>query len=154
MTECLSCQLMQKRDAGLAALWDCIYRSDYWDVVHAYNTSYLGWLVLIVRRHIEALDELTFAEAADLGALLRELSLALKRQTGCQKTYIMQFAESPDHPHVHFHVVPRRPDQAADDIAYRVMRHLGVPADERCSEDDMNALALAIRGQLEALRQC
>ena len=153
MTKCMSCQLMRKRDLGEAPPWDSIYRSDYWDVVHAYNTSYLGWLVLILRRHIEALDEMTFAEAADLGALIREASLALKRHTACQKTYVMQFAESADHPHVHFHIVPRMPDQAPDDIAYRVMRHLGVPLSERCSEDDMNALALAIRGQLEALRQ-
>ncbi len=153
MSDCVSCQLMRKRDADEAPPWDSIYRSDFWDVVHAYNTSYRGWLVLVARRHIEALDELTFAEAADLGALLRETSQALKRHTGCQKTYVMQFAESADHPHVHFHIVPRMPDQAPDDIAYRVMRHLGVPLTERCSEDEMNALALAIRGQLESMRR-
>jgi len=153
MSDCLSCQLLRKRDEGEAPPWDSIYRSEFWDVVHAYNTSYLGWLVLIVRRHIEALDEMTFAEAADLGALIREASLALKRQTGCRKTYVMQFAESDQHPHVHFHIVPRMPDQAPDDIAYRVMRRLGVPLTERCDEAEMNALALAIRGQLESMRQ-
>ncbi len=152
MKECMSCALMQKRDAGEAPPWDSIYRSEYWDAAHAYNTSYLGWLVLVARRHIESLDELTPAEAADLGALLRELSLALKKHTGCLKTYIMQFAESDEHPHVHFHIVPRMPEQAPDDIAYRVMRHLGLPVSERCSEDDMNALALAIRAELEAMR--
>lgn len=152
MPDCMSCALTQKRDAGETPIWDSIYRSDYWDAVHAYNTSYLGWLVLVSRRHIEALDEMTFAEAADLGALLRELSRALKRHTGCQKTYVMQFAESADHAHVHFHIVPRLPDQAPADIAYRVMRHLGVPMSERCSEADMNALALAIRGQLKSMR--
>ncbi len=154
MTGCLSCALTQKRDAGEAPPWDSIYRSAFWDLVHAYNTSYFGWLVLVARRHIEALDEMTFAEAADLGALLREASQALKRHTGCQKTYVMQFAESADHPHVHFHIVPRMPNQAPEDIAFRVMRHLGVPASERCSEDDMNALALAIRGQLTSMRDC
>ncbi len=152
MKECMSCALTQKRDAGEAPPWDSIYRSEYWDAAHAYNTSYLGWLVLVARRHIESLDELTPAEAADLGALLRELSLALKKHTGCLKTYIMQFAESDEHPHVHFHIVPRMPEQAPDDIAYRVMRHLGLPASERCSEDDMNALAMAIRAELEAMR--
>ena len=153
MTECMSCKLTRRRDEGDAPLWDSIYRSEYWDVAHAYNTSYLGWLVLIVRRHIEALDEMTFAEAADLGALIREASLALKRHIGCQKTYVLQFAESPDHPHVHFHIVPRMPDQAPDDIAYRVMRRLGVRLTERCDEAEMNALALVIRGQLESMRQ-
>ncbi|MCY4464040.1 MAG: HIT family protein [Chloroflexi bacterium] len=153
MTECMSCVLLRKRDEGEAPPWDSIYRSSYWDVAHAYNTSLLGWLVLIVRRHMQSLNELTIAEAADLGALLREVSQALKRHTGCQKTYIMQFAESADHPHVHFHIVPRMPDQAPDDIAYRVMRRLGVPLAERCDETEMNALALAIRGELESMRQ-
>ena len=153
MTSCKSCQLMVARDEGRAPPWDRIYRREYWDLVHAYNTSVLGWPVLIVRRHIEALDEMTFAEAADLGALLREVSLSLKRRTGCSKTYVMQFAESPAHPHVHFHVVPRMPDQAPEDIAFRVMRQLGVPLVERCSEADMNARALAIRQQLESMRQ-
>lgn len=153
MPVCLSCQLILKRNEGDAPSWDNIYRSDCWDVVHAYNTSYLGWLALVARRHFEALDEMTCAEAVDLGALIREVSLALKRHTGCQKTYVMQFAESADHPHVHFHIVPRMPEQAPDDIAYRVMRQLGVPLTERCEESEMNALALAIRGELELMRQ-
>ena len=153
MTTCMSCALLRKRDEGMAPAWDSIYRSLYWDVVHAYNSSLLGWLVLVVRRHIQALDEMTNAEAADLGALLREASQALKRHTGCQKTYVMQFAESADHPHVHFHIVPRMPDQAPADIAYRIMRRLGVPLAERCDESEMNALALAIRAELESMRR-
>lgn len=153
MSTCKSCQLMRQRDRGAAPPWDSIYRSEYWDLVHAYNTSRLGWLVLIVRRHIEALDEMTPAEATELGALLRDVSLALKQQTGCQKTYIMQFAESKEHPHAHFHIVPRWANQAPEDLAYRVMRRLGVPLSERCAEADMNQLALAIRERLESMRR-
>ena len=152
MSTCLSCKLIRQRDSGAAPPWDSIYRSDYWDLVHAYNTSLLGWMVLIVRRHIEALDEMTPSEATELGALLRQVSLALKQQTGCQKTYVMQFAESKEHPHVHFHIVPRWADQAPEDLAYRVMRRLGVPLSERCEEAEMNQLALALREQLESMR--
>lgn len=108
--------------------------------------------MLIVRRHIEALDEMRPAEATELGALLREVSLALKRQTGCQKTTIMQFAESAEHPHAHFHIVPRFANPAPEDLAYRVMRRLGVPLSQRCDEAEMNQLALAIRHQLETMR--
>ena len=153
MLTCKSCQLIRRRDKGEAPHWDSIYRSERWDLAHAYNTSYLGWLVLIARRHIEALDELTPAEATELGALLRDVSLTLKQQTGCHKTYIMQFAESKEHPHVHFHIVPRMPDQALEDLAYRVMRRLGVPLSERCDEAEMNRLALALRKRLELLRR-
>ena len=80
MTQCLSCQRIRMRDADEAPPWDGVYRSQFWDLAHAYNTSYLGWLVLISRRHIEALHELSRAEAAELGSLLREVSLALKRE--------------------------------------------------------------------------
>lgn len=153
MSTCKSCQLMRQRDQGAAPPWDSIYRSRHWDLVHAYNSSLLGWLVLIARRHIEALDELTPAEATELGALLREVSLALKQQIGCQKTYIMQFAESKEHPHVHFHIVPRMQKQAPDDLAYRVMRRLGVPLSERCDEAEMNQFGLALRERLEAIRR-
>ncbi len=153
MTTCKSCQLMIRRNEGAAPPWDNIYRSAYWDLVHAYNTSYLGWLVLVARRHIEALDEMTAAEASDLGALLREVSIALKRERCCQKTYVMQFAESAEHRHVHFHVVPRMPDQAAEDIAFRVMRHLGLSQEKRCGEAQMNALARTLRRELVSMRQ-
>ena len=152
MKICQSCQRMKARDAGTAPLWDCIYRSAHWDVVHAYNTSWLGWMALVLRRHAEAIDALTNSESHELGILLRDVSLALKRETGCAKTYVMQFAESPLHPHVHFHVVPRLPEQAPEDISYKVLRHLGVAPAAACSEADVTALAGGIRLQLRAMR--
>ncbi|MDX2136516.1 MAG: hypothetical protein SF123_00350 [Chloroflexota bacterium] len=32
---------------------------------------------------------------------------ALRTTTGCAKTYVAQFAEHLDHPHVHFHIIMR-----------------------------------------------
>lgn len=151
MSTCNSCQRIHDRNAGKAPLWDEIYRSRFWDVVHAYNSSYLGWLVLVLRRHAEAIDELAADEALELGSLLRQVSLALKQELGCSKTYVMQFSESPDHPHVHFHVVARMPEQAPEDRAYRIFRHLGAPLEQRCGEEQLNQLARGIRARLNAL---
>ncbi len=95
---------------------------------------------------------MTEAEALELGTLLRQGSLALKQQTGCQKTYVMQFAESPLHPHVHFHLVPRMYDQLPEDIGYKIFRYLGVPLEQRRSEDEMDAFARAMREHLLQLR--
>lgn len=148
MPSCHSCERMIDRDKGNAPLWDSIYRGDYWDLVHAYNTSWLGWLVLVLRRHVEAIADLSPGEAQELGALLRQVSQALKKQTGCSKTYVMQFAESASHPHVHFHVVPRMPEQAPEDISYKILRHLGVPLNERPSDGELDAFAHALRGHL------
>ncbi len=152
MPACHSCELLARRDNGRAPLWDNIFRTDYWDVVHAYNTSWLGWLVLVARRHIAAIDEMTAAEAIELGSLLWQVSQALKRQIGCAKIYVAQFAEAPNHPHVHFHVVPRLPDQSPDDIGVKIFRHLGVSLEQRVSENQMMVLASSLRRQLEDMR--
>ena len=108
--------------------------------------------MLVARRHIEAISEMTEAEALELGTLLRQGSLALKLQTGCQKTYVMQFVESALHPHVRFHLVPRLHDQLPEDIGYKIFRHLGVPLEQRRGENEMAEFACAMRDHLLQLR--
>lgn len=142
---CIICELVARRDAGDAPLWDCIHRTPFWDVVHSYNTSLPGWLVLVPRRHIEAVDELTEEEAAELGVFLRRVSGALKDVVGCAKTYVMQFAESAGHTHVHFHVVPRMADQPEERRATNILGYLNVSEDERVSETRKNEIARRVR---------
>lgn len=142
---CMTCELTARRDQGTAPLWDSIHRTPFWDVVHSYNTSLPGWLVLVARRHLEAIDELTPEEALELGLLLRKTSLALKEITGCLKTYVIQFAEAAEHPHVHFHVVPRMANQPEDRHSVKIFGYLGMPEAERVSEDRMNEIAAQVR---------
>jgi diadenosine tetraphosphate (Ap4A) HIT family hydrolase len=119
--------------------------------VHSYNTALPGWLVLVARRHVRAIDELTTDEAVELGALIRRVSIALKHVTGCAKTYVAQFAEAKEHPHVHFHVVPRMEDQPESRRGPKVFECLGVPEKERVSEDQMNEISTEIQSQLLAI---
>jgi diadenosine tetraphosphate (Ap4A) HIT family hydrolase len=149
-TGCHTCELIAQRDAGKAPPWDAILRTEYWDVVHAYNTSLPGWLVLVVRRHITAVAEMTEAEAAELGSLLRRVSLALQKVTGCEKTYVIQFAEQAEHPHVHFHVIPRMADLPEAVRSTRIFTLLGVPPSDRVPEETMNEIAQRIRRELDA----
>ncbi|MCB0194736.1 MAG: HIT family protein [Anaerolineae bacterium] len=145
MNACYTCQLIARRDANRASLWDNIYRTHHWDIVHSYDTALPGWLVVVARRHIEALDQLSDAEAAELGVLLRDVSAALKEVTGCLKTYVVQFAEHPRHPHVHFHVIPRMADQPADRRSTKIFGYLGVLPEERIPEAVMNKIAEQVR---------
>ena len=147
---CHTCELIAQRDAGHAPLWDSIYRAHYWDVVHSYNTSLLGWLVLVARRHIAAIDEMTEDEAVELGQMIRCVSVALKQVTSCAKTYVIQFAEASGHQHVHFHVVARMVDLPEDFRGPYIFRHLGVPEDKRVTEAAMNQLAARIQPLLSA----
>jgi diadenosine tetraphosphate (Ap4A) HIT family hydrolase len=142
--------LIANRDTGAAPLWDCIYRTPLWDVVHSYNTALPGWLVLVARRHIESLEELTDPEAVELGRLIRKASSALKEVTGCLKTYVIQFAEAEEHPHVHFHIIPRMADQPENRRSMQIFGYLGVSEKERVSQEAMNAIAVKVRERLLA----
>ncbi len=64
------------------------------------DTALPGWLVLLPRRHVTAIHELTDAEATTQGTWQVRLSRALHAVTGCIKTLA----------HVHFHVMPRMAD--------------------------------------------
>lgn len=147
---CKTCEMTAQRRLGQAPLWDNIYQTGFWDVVHAYNSALPGWLVLVVQRHIESLDELTEQEAAELGPLIRRVSLSLKNVIGCTKTYVIQFAEARQHPHVHFHIVPRMADQPAERRSAGIMGYLGVSREERISEDRMNEIGAEIRSHLSS----
>jgi diadenosine tetraphosphate (Ap4A) HIT family hydrolase len=150
MESCKTCELIARRDEGIAPLWDCIYRTPLWDVAHCYETALPGWLVLVARRHIGSLDELTDPEAVELGQLIRNISSALKEVTGCMKTYVLQFAESLEHQHVHFHIIPRMADLPENRRSTQIFGYLGVSEEERVSHEAMNAIALKVRERLLA----
>lgn len=145
MTQCKTCELISRRDANKAPLWDCIYRTRFWDVVHHNNTVLSGWLVLVIRRHIGAIEELTNEEAGEMGVLLHQVSLALKETTGCIKTYVVQFAERPEHQHVHFHIIPRMVNQPENRLGTGVFEYSGVSEEERVSEEKMNEIAMMVQ---------
>ena len=151
MPNCETCKLTAKRDAGEAPFWDNIHRTLYWDVVHHNRTTLPGWLVLVVHRHITALDELSEAEADELGPLIRQTSAALKEVVGCAKTYVIQFAEHPQHPHVHFHIIPRMPDMPADRRGDKVFGCVAETEADRVSEAVMNDIAAKVKAFLTPL---
>lgn len=109
-TECYACD----QSAPDAPFRERIVREGGWRVAHDFNSSLEGWLIVAPLRHVHALDELTADEATALGELVRKASIALKTVTGCEKTYLMLFAEAEGFAHLHVHVVPRMPDQPDD----------------------------------------
>lgn len=122
----------------------------YWRVAHAFNTELLGWLVLLPRRHVTSIAELTDAEAATLGGWQVRLSRVLHDVTGCAKTYIVQFAEQGGYSHVHFHVVPRMPDIPDDRRGPAVFGYLDPRPGHRVDDKQRDDLAMALRARLES----
>ncbi|GGN09331.1 diadenosine tetraphosphate (Ap4A) HIT family hydrolase [Actinoplanes campanulatus] len=112
----------------------------FWRVAHDFNSSLPGWLVLVPRRHVTSIAELTDDEASTLGLWQVRLSRALRAVTGCVKTYVVQFAEKEGFAHVHFHIVPRMPDLPAERRGPGVFRYLN-DTDGRLSEARRDELA-------------
>lgn len=109
-TDCYACQ----QASPDAPQRERFVRRDGWRVAHDFTSSLEGWLILAPLRHVLSLHELTVAEAAAMGTLLREAAIALRAVTSCEKTYVMLFTEAEGFAHLHLHVVPRMADQPAD----------------------------------------
>jgi len=142
---CYSCT----REAALDDLppRERIALDDHWRVAHAIGVALPGWLVLLPRRHVTAIADLTDAEAAALGPWQVRLSRALREVTGCARTYVAQFAEKPGFGHVHFHVVPR-PDDLPEELrgprVFGLMRD-GLPPER--TDALATKLSAALRGR-------
>jgi diadenosine tetraphosphate (Ap4A) HIT family hydrolase len=146
---CYSCHEAAAADADLPPR-QRVWRSAHWRVVHAYDTSIPGWLIVIPIRHLTNLAELEPAEAAELGPLLAELSRALVDEVGCLKTYVLLLAEAEGFSHIHFHVVPRMPDQPAELRGPRIFGALGVPPEQAVPATRADRLATAIATRVAA----
>ncbi len=84
-----------------------IYAGEHWLVEHAYPCALRGWLVIVLKRHAEALHELDAAEFSELSYLLEKCVRVLREQMRCEKEYAACFAEAEHFNHIHFHVISR-----------------------------------------------
>ncbi|WP_342788010.1 HIT family protein [Streptomyces alboniger] len=127
---------------------ECVVCDQHWRVAHALNTAVPGWLVLLPRRHVAAVHDLTDAEASALGMWQVKLSRALRSITGCTKTYVVQFAEAEGFTHVHFHIVPRMADLQPEHRGPGIFELLRRPEQEQVTADQADQIAHSLRAQL------
>jgi diadenosine tetraphosphate (Ap4A) HIT family hydrolase len=147
---CFSCGINERPDLPPR---ERIYVGPGWRVAHAFGTALPGWLVLLPRRHVTALDELTAAESEELGPLLRAITRALREATGCDKTYVALFAEAEGFAHAHFHVIPRHRDLAPELRGPRVFSLLGADRVRSVPDAVMDEIALRIAAVLAEGRE-
>jgi diadenosine tetraphosphate (Ap4A) HIT family hydrolase len=123
----------------------------HWRVAHAFNTTLPGWLILVPRRHVTTIAELSDDEAAALGTWQVRLSRALHEVTGCVKTYVIQFAEQEGFGHVHFHIVPRMPDIPDDHRGPKIFGYLTRPPAPGIDEQQRDDLAAVLQTRLSQI---
>jgi diadenosine tetraphosphate (Ap4A) HIT family hydrolase len=145
--DCSSCERLARTSPPPR---DLVVETGGWVVAHAFNANLEGWLVMLPRRHVVALDELTVGEADALGPLLRALTSALRDVTGCEKTYALLLAESEGFHHLHVHVVPRHRDLDPALRGARIFGLLGNPDLGVINVERMDELAIELRAHLRS----
>src|ERR1044071_5627114 len=92
-----------------------IFEGKYWLVEHAYPVKTIGWLVIVLKRHAEALHELTTEEFAELAQIQARLIPLLYEDLHSEKEYVVCYAEQEHFHHIHFHVFAK-PHDLADEL--------------------------------------
>jgi diadenosine tetraphosphate (Ap4A) HIT family hydrolase len=123
MEECWSC--LSNEGTRRISPGPTIYEGTYWRVEHAYPAQLLGWLVLVLNRHAEALHELRPEEFAEFATLLERTTKLLREVLDCEKEYVIALAEAEHFHHVHVHVVPRAADLPPEFRGAKVFGLLG-----------------------------
>ncbi len=105
---CLACDVNNGRadPPGGPILVDELWQAD-----HELTRLLRGYLILKPRRHVHELADLTDAEAATLGPVLRRLLRAMRPVLAPERIYVTSFAETVHH--LHFHLIPRYADMPA-----------------------------------------
>jgi diadenosine tetraphosphate (Ap4A) HIT family hydrolase len=142
MTDCYSCEHNAATDRPPR---EEVVLTEHWRVVHSFDTSLPGWLVLVPLEHVHALHDLPAAAMTEMGELVGRLSSALREVTGCVKTYLMQFSEAPGFSHLHVHVVPRMADQPDDRKGPAVFGYLAPDPEDLVPTEEMDRIALEVR---------
>lgn len=124
---------------------ELVFDDGKWRVVHAFGSAIPGWLVVVCRRHVTSLSQLTPQEAAVLGPLLASLSKALETVFPARKAYVAFLAEAEGFEHLHIHVVPREDGMPQERRGKRVFDWLDMPEEEAVTEEGADRIALELR---------
>ena len=114
-----------------------IYEGQYWLVEHAYPAQRTGWVVIVLKRHAEALHELTAEEFSELGMIQARLMKVLHEATQCQKEYLACYAELEHFKHVHIHVFAKPYDLPKELYGGKSFEILHVSAEEAAPKEEI-----------------
>ena len=141
--KCLSClSISGKKRISPGPI---IYEGSYWIVDHAYPTNLLGWLVIILKRHAEALHDVHNEEFEELGKLQEKTTKFLRDTLSCEKEYFACFSEGKEFQHIHFHVIPKTKAITEDLKGPKVFAMLKVGEKESVEKNEIIKLSKILK---------
>jgi diadenosine tetraphosphate (Ap4A) HIT family hydrolase len=126
-----------------------IYEGKYWFVEHAYPVQRIGWIVIVLKRHAEALHQLTALEFTELGQIQSWLTHLLFEELHCEKEYSICFGEAEHFAHIHFHVFAKPhgfPEELKGGKSFALLKVL---AEEAVPPKDIIAFCQLLKNRFE-----
>jgi|WetSurMetagenome_2_1015567.scaffolds.fasta_scaffold82571_2 diadenosine tetraphosphate (Ap4A) HIT family hydrolase len=124
-----------------------IYEGRYWLIEHAYPTRLKGWLVIVLKRHAEALHEMTREEFAELGELQALAVKLLHDSLDSAKEYAVCFAEKEGFQHIHFHIVARSRDLSDELKGTKIFAMINVTEAEALPREEIKTFCEILRSR-------
>jgi diadenosine tetraphosphate (Ap4A) HIT family hydrolase len=131
-----------------------VWRDDLWRLTASLVAEVPGFCYLEPRRHIPHVTDLGGPEAASFGAVLANVSQALKAATGAELIYIYVFGGGV--PHLHVHLAPHLEGDALSEQMIRgplVERRLPSGLTEYVSDEFPPLPEAAQRATAERVRE-
>jgi diadenosine tetraphosphate (Ap4A) HIT family hydrolase len=135
---CTMCAALSKRDGFFIADWP----HHVWRL--AEDQTWPGWSMLIHKKHVTELFEMSPAERAAAMEEVSEAARILKNTFGATKMNIELLGNQ--EPHVHWHIIPRRTDDPAWNRPIWTFAHAPV----RLSPKEHDAVVARIRRKIPA----
>jgi diadenosine tetraphosphate (Ap4A) HIT family hydrolase len=117
-------------------------------VEHAYPIKIMGWLVIVLKRHAMALDELSPAEFEELAFLLPRVIKILKEELNCEKEYVSCYAEKKHFQHVHFHIFAKPPDLPEGSRGAKSFTYINVAEEEALPKEEIAAFCTQLKEKM------
>jgi diadenosine tetraphosphate (Ap4A) HIT family hydrolase len=117
-------------------------------VVEHISTSIRGWVVIVPKRHVTAVHQLTKGEMIEYGELPHAVCQGQHELYDTEKEYFMQYSEGESFSHTHVHVVPRLPEWPSALKGPRVFSAMGAEVENVLTAEERTAEALKLREYL------
>ena len=137
-----SCEICERESADEEPAGGWVLRTDLWSVCVGPGFEVPGWLFVELRRHVDGPMGMDDAEAAELGGLIRDLTVAIQSATGAERVYLMAYGEM--YPHFHVLLAPRMPFAPDDEKGPALFGKRGELADPAAAYETATRICQAL----------
>jgi diadenosine tetraphosphate (Ap4A) HIT family hydrolase len=147
--ECLIC----KSNSGEKRIspGPTIYDGKYWLVEHAYPTKIKGWLVIVLKRHSEALHNLSVEEFQELSIIESKIVHLEFIALNCEKEYISCYAEKGQYNHIHFHVFAKPRELSQEYIGTKSIKLIDTNEEEAIPKEEIIRICNELHEQIKII---